>query len=139
MAITRKLVRTSSPYEERESFARAVVVGDWVYVSQCAGIDYDSQVLPDTVEGQTNLSLDNLTRALEAAGATLADVVRRQVMIPNVEHAEEVMRIVGERFKGLKPANVVFCTPLGAPQYLVEIEVTAYRGIGAVEAETVTV
>lgn len=137
--MNRQLVRTSSPYEVSESFARAVVVDDWVYVSQCAGVDYDTQILPEGVAEQTNLSLDNVTRALEAAGATLADVVRRQVMIPNVDHAVEVMRIVGDRFRGLNPANVVFCTPLGAPQYLVEIEVIAHRGIGAAKTETITI
>jgi enamine deaminase RidA (YjgF/YER057c/UK114 family) len=135
----RQLVRTSNPVEVTETFARAVVIENWVYVSMCAGLDYNTQELPATVEGQTNLALDNVTRALEAVGASLDDVVRRVVVIPNVEHAAEVMAIVGERFRGTSPANVVLCSPLGAPQFLVEIEVTAYRGIGAAETETIKI
>ncbi|AOY74265.1 endoribonuclease (plasmid) [Arthrobacter sp. ZXY-2] len=135
--MNRTLVRTSSPYEDKESFARAVVIGDWIYVSQCAGIDYDSQELPSTAAEQTTLSIDNVERALKAVGSSLNDVVRRQVMIPNVDQAEEIMAIVGERFRDASPSNVVFCSPLGAPQYLVEIEVTAYRGIGSAETETI--
>lgn len=137
--VKRQIVRTASPYEVSESFARAVVFDNWVYVSQCAGIVYDTQELPSTVEGQTNQALDNVENALKAAGASFGDVVRRMVMIPNVDHAEQIMGIVGERFRGLNPTNVVFCTPLGAPQYLLEIEVTAYRGIGSAETETITI
>lgn len=135
----RQLVRTASPYEVSESFARAVVVDNWVYVSQCAGIVYDTQELPTTVEGQTNQALDNVENALRAAGASLADVVRRMVIIPNVDDAAQIMGIVGERFRGLNPSNVVFCSPLGAPQYLLEIEVTAYRGLGDAETQTITI
>jgi enamine deaminase RidA (YjgF/YER057c/UK114 family) len=133
----RTLVRTSSPYEVSESFARAVVIGDWIYVSQCAGINYDTQELPATAAEQTTLSIDNVERALKAVGSSLNDVVRRQVMIPNVEQAEEIMGIVGERFRDANPSNVVFCSPLGAPQYLVEIEVIAHRGISGAETETI--
>lgn len=135
--MNRTLVRTSSPYEERESFARAVVVGDWIYVSQCAGINYDTRELPTTAAEQTRMSIDNVERALKAVGSSLNDVVRRQVMIPNVDLAEEIMAIVGERFRDANCSNVVFCSPLGAPQLLVEVEVTAYRGISGAETETI--
>src|SRR6476661_7093896 len=99
----RTLVRTSSPYEVNESFARAVVIGDWIYVSQCAGINYDTREMPSTAAGQTKLSIDNVERALKAVGSSLNDVVRRQVMIPNVDQAEEIMGIVGERFRDASP------------------------------------
>lgn len=135
----RQLISTSSPYEVSESFARAVVVGDWIFVSNSTGTDYDTQVLPTTVEGQTNGALDNVARALAAAGASLSDVVRRQVVIPHVENTEEVMAIIGERFKGLRPTNTVLCSPLGDPRYLVEVEVTAYRGSGTAETEMITI
>lgn len=133
----RTLVRTSSPYEVNESFARAVVVGDWIYVSQCAGINYDTREMPSTAAEQTTLSIDNVERALKAVGSSLNDVVRRQVMIPNVDQAEEIMSIVGERFRDASPSNVVFCSPLGAAKYLVEIEVIAHRGISAAETEVI--
>ena len=135
----RQLVNTSSPYELSESFARAVVVGDWIFVSNSTGTDYDTQVLSPTVEGQTNGALNNVSRALEAVGSSLADVVRRQVIIPNVGDTEEVMAIIGERFRGSSPTNTVLCSPLGNSSYLVELEVIAYRGISSTEAERITI
>jgi enamine deaminase RidA (YjgF/YER057c/UK114 family) len=135
----RQLVRTSHPIEVSESFARAVVVGDWVFVSNCAGVNYDTRVLPTTVEAQTKQALDNVTSVLEAVGASLGDVVRRLVVIPNAENAAEVMAIVAERFRGASPANTVLCSPLGIAELLVEIEVTAVRGLGAAETETITI
>jgi enamine deaminase RidA (YjgF/YER057c/UK114 family) len=135
----RQIVHTASPYEVSESFARAVVVDDWIFVSNSTGYDYDTQVLPDSLEGQTNGALDNIARALEAAGASLADVVRRQVIIPHPEHTAEVMEIVAERFRGASPTNTVLCSPLADPRYLVEVEVIAYRGSGAAATETIRV
>lgn len=137
----RQLVRTNSRYEVSESFVRALEVDNWVFVSNTSGRDYDKQWMSDTVEGQTNQAIDNITNALEAVGSSLSDVVRRVITIPNPEQAPEVMAIVGERFGKAKvnAANTVLCSPLGGPQYLVEIEVTAYRGFGEAETETITI
>ncbi|WP_329391938.1 Rid family hydrolase [Streptomyces sp. NBC_01716] len=135
----RQLVRTASRYEVSESFVRAQAIGDWVFVSNTSGRNYEKQQMSDTVEGQTNQVLDNISRALEAVGSSLKDVVRRVVTIPNPEHAPEVMRIVGERFRNTSATNTVLCSPLGASEYLVEIEVTAYRGISQAETETINI
>jgi 2-iminobutanoate/2-iminopropanoate deaminase len=135
----RQLVRTASRYEVSESFVRALTVDDWVFVSNTSGRDYDKQQMSDTVEGQTNQVLDNISRALEAVGSSLDDVVRRVITIPHPENAAEVMAIVGERFKNSNATNTVTCSPLGGAEYLVEIEVTAYRGISAAQTETITV
>jgi enamine deaminase RidA (YjgF/YER057c/UK114 family) len=135
----RQLVRTASRYEVSESFVRALTVDDWVFVSNTSGRDYDKQQMSDTVEGQTNQALDNISSALEAVGSSLDDVVRRVITIPYPENAAEVMAIVGERFKNSNATNTVICSPLGSAEYLVEIEVTAYRGINAAQTETITV
>jgi enamine deaminase RidA (YjgF/YER057c/UK114 family) len=137
----RQLIRTNSRYEVSEAFVRALEVDNWVLVSNTSGRDYDKQWMSDTVAGQTNQAIDNITKALEAAGSSLSDIVRRTITIPNPEHAPEVMAIVGERFRNanVNAANTVLCSPLGAPQYLVEIEVTAYRGFGDAETATITI
>ncbi|MEV5776825.1 Rid family hydrolase [Streptomyces antimycoticus] len=135
----RQLVRTASRYEVSESFVRALAIGDWVFVSNTSGRNYDKQQMSDTVEGQTNQVLDNISRALEAVGSSLDDAVRRVVTIPNAENAPEVMRIVGERFRNASATNTVLCSPLGGSDYLVEIEVTAYRGISQAETETINI
>ena len=137
--MNRQIVRTASRYEVSESFVRALAIGDWVFVSNTSGRDYEKQQMSNTVEGQTNQALDNVAGALEAVGSSLDDVVRRVVTIPQAENAPEVMRIVGERFRNASATNTVICSPLGGAEYLVEIEVTAYRGISQADTETISI
>ena len=134
-----QIVRTASKYEDSESFVRALTVGDWIFVSHCAGRDYTTGFMSDTVEGQTKQALLNVQNALEAVGATLEDVVHRVATIPRVEQAAEVMSIVGEAFRNANATNTVTCAPLGGPDYVLEIEVTAYRGFGQAEKQVITI
>lgn len=136
---TKTVVRTSSRYEESESFSRAVVIDDWIYLSNTSGRDYDLQKMPADVEGQTRQALINIERALTAVGGSMDDIVRRLVVIPNRADAPLVMSIIGERMKGINPVNTVLCSPLGGDEYLVEIEVTARRGAGSLTVETVRI
>jgi enamine deaminase RidA (YjgF/YER057c/UK114 family) len=124
-------VKSGSPYEEIESFSRVVAIGDWILVSNTAGVDYATQQFPDTAAGQTQLALRNIQGALESVGSSLADVVRSRVIVPNPAESPEVMAEVGRAFRGVDPASSVLCSPLGGPHYKVQIEVTAYRGAGA--------
>jgi enamine deaminase RidA (YjgF/YER057c/UK114 family) len=124
-------VKSGSAYEEKESYSRAVVVDSWIFVSNTAGRNYKTREMsPDPVE-QAKQSFINVERALEAVGASLADVVMSTIYIPNVADAPTVMAYVGERFKGIDPARTVLCTPLGNAEMKVEIEVTAHKGVGA--------
>jgi enamine deaminase RidA (YjgF/YER057c/UK114 family) len=124
-------VKSGSPYEELESFSRVVVIGDWILVSNTAGVDYATQVFPESAAGQAQLALKNIRGALESVGSSLADVVRHRVIVPNPADSPEVMAEVGAAFRGIDPVSSVTCSPLGGPHYRVQIEVTAFRGAGA--------
>lgn len=92
----------------------------------------------DPVE-QARQCFVNIEGALASVGASLADVVRSSVIIPNREDAPAVMAFVGEKFRGIDPASPVTCSPLGAPDFKVEIEITAYKGVGAAGSEYIEV
>lgn len=124
-------VKSGSVYEEKESYSRAVVVDNWVFVSNTAGRNYKTRELSDDPVEQATQSFNNIERALKAVGASLADVVMSTVYIPYVADAPTVMAYVGERFKGINPARTVLCSPLGMTALKVEIEVTAYKGAGS--------
>jgi enamine deaminase RidA (YjgF/YER057c/UK114 family) len=132
-------IKSGSPYEESESYSRIVSVDNWIMVSNTAGVDYASQVFPDTAVGQTEQSLRNVQGALEAAGSSLADVVNSRITIPNPDDAEAVMAEVGRWFRGIDPARTVLCSPLGGAHLKVEIEVTAYRGAGTSHQERIQI
>lgn len=132
-------IKSGSPYEESESYSRIVAVGDWIMVSNTAGVDYATQTFGETAVDQAKLAIRTISRALEAAGSSLADVVNSRISIPDPADAPAVMAEVGRAFRGIDPARTVYCTPLGGPQYKVEIEVTAYRGAGSVDPEIIQI
>jgi enamine deaminase RidA (YjgF/YER057c/UK114 family) len=128
-------VRSGSIYEDKESYSRAVVVDDWIFVSNTAGRNYKTREMSTDPVEQATQSLNNIERALKAVGASLADIVMSTVYIPSPADAPTVMAYIGERFKGINPARTVLCAPLGNTDFKVEIEVTAYKGAGAADVQ----
>lgn len=124
-------VKSGSILEDKESYSRIVMVGEWIFMSLTAGRDYKTRAMPDTAVEQARQAMKNVENALEAVGASLADVVRRRIVIPRQEDVPEVMAYMGEKFDGIDPASCVSCGPLGGPEYLFEIEITAYRDASA--------
>ncbi|WPO97823.1 RidA family protein [Pseudomonas sp. HR96] len=124
-------LKSGSILEEKESFSRAVVVDNWIFMSLTSGRDYKSRVMPDTAVGQAENALRNVEGALKAVGSQLSDVVRSRIFIPDQADVPAVMAFIGERFRGIDHAHCVTCSPLGGPEYLFEIEVTAYKGAGS--------
>ena len=123
-------VKTGSKFEEIASYSRVVAVEDWVFVSNTAGRNPETQVIPEDVLEQTEQVFANIERALESVDASLNDVVMSRVFIQNPEDTNAVMAFIGEKFRGVDPATTVTCPPLGSTVYKVELEVTAYRGAG---------
>jgi enamine deaminase RidA (YjgF/YER057c/UK114 family) len=118
----------ASGVEDWESvfgFSRAVRVGNHVMVTGMAGIDEQGKIAGD-IAAQTRRSLERVKEALEAAGASLDDVVRTRNMVVNIGDWETVLRIHGEVFGEIRPASIMFqVSRFIDPAWLVEIEVDA--------------
>lgn len=132
-------VKSGSILEDREGYSRIVAVGDWIFVSLTAGRDYKTRAMPDTAVGQAEQAMKNVEGALASVGASLADVVRRRIFIPNQADVPEVMAYMGDKFRGIDPASSVSCGPLGGPEYLFEIEITAFRGASQLPEKRVSI
>jgi enamine deaminase RidA (YjgF/YER057c/UK114 family) len=132
-------VKTGSKFEEHGSYSRIVAVDNWIYVSNTAGRNPETQQIPEDVTEQTHQVFANIERALAAVGASLADVVMSRVFIQEPEDTMAVMTVVGEKYRGINPATTITCPPLGSTVYKVEIEVTAFKGAAAAEVEEITV
>lgn len=124
-------LNTASRLEKEWSYSRAISVGDWVFVSLTSGMDYATRILPPDATGQAEQCLRNVSAALEALGCSLADVVRSHVVIPYPDDVSAVMAVVARHFRGIDPTSAPVCAPIGAPEFRVEIEVTAMRGAAA--------
>jgi len=126
--MARQRVKTGVKFEEIASYSRALADGDMIYVSGTVGFDYATGALAPDAVGQADQALKNIAATLGKLGATLADVVRVRVYIPDRNDLMPVCEVVGRHFRGIDPANTTVCSPLAAPEWKVEIEVTARRG-----------
>lgn len=131
MAAKKTAVFSGSIYEEMAGYARAVIVGDDIFVSGTVGVDFATGQMADGVTAQTEQALDTIEKALIEAGSGLADIVRARVYVPNPEDVMAVSAVLKARIGKGYPANTTICTPLAVPEALVEIETEARRGCGS--------
>lgn len=130
-------VKTGSKFEEIASYSRVVAVDNWIFVSNTAGRNPDTQQIPEDVLEQTEQVFNNIERALAAVDACLADVVMSRVFIQEPADTAAVMEFIGGKFRGIDPTTTVTCPPLGSTVYKVELEVTAYRGASTAAVERI--
>lgn len=123
-------VFSGSSYEELAGYARAVAVGDRIFVSGTVGVDFATGAMPETAAGQAGQALDTIERALSEAGSGLIDVVRVRVYVPDPADVAAVSGVLKARCGAARPANTTVCAPLAVPGCKVEIEVDAIRGSG---------
>lgn len=125
--MTRTLISSGSPFEEQIAYSRAVVQGDWIFVSGTTGFDYSTMSISPLVEAQARQCLENISQALQKAGASLADVVRVHYILPNGSDFEKCWPVLREYFDNVRPAATMISAQLLDPRMLIEIEVTALR------------
>ena len=123
----RRLISSGSPFEATAGYSRAVVQGDWCFVSGTTGYDYATMTMPESVEDQTRNCLATIGKALQDGGFSFADVVRCHYYVTEVAFADRVFPILGETFGAIRPAATMVVCDLIRPEMLVEIEVTALR------------
>jgi enamine deaminase RidA (YjgF/YER057c/UK114 family) len=123
----RRLISSGSSFEREIGFSRAVVDGEWVFVSGTTGFDYRSMTISDSLTEQTEQCLRNIQSALEQAGASLGDVVRVTYILPRGEDFPQCWPILRKYFGDVRPAATMISARLIDPRIQIEIEVTARR------------
>ena len=125
--MSRRLISSGSPFEEQIAYSRAVVQGDWIFVSGTTGFDYATMAIPDRVEDQAEQGLRNIEQALRQAGASLADVVRVHYILPDGDDFRACWPVLRKYFGEVRPAATMLSAKLLDPRMRIEIEVTALR------------
>lgn len=124
---TRKLISSGSTFEAEIGYSRAVVQGDWVFVSGTTGFDYATMTIADGLVEQTEQCLKNIAAALEQAGSSLQDVVRVTYVLPNGAEFPECWPVLRKYFGDVRPAAMMISAGLADPRMRIEIEVTALK------------
>ena len=125
--MTRRLISSGSPYEAEIGYSRAVVDGDWIFVSGTTGFDYATMSIPDGAAAQAEQCFRNIEKALSEAGSTLADVVRVHYIVPAREDFHAAMPVLARFMGPVRPAATMICAGLLDERMRIEIEVTARR------------
>jgi enamine deaminase RidA (YjgF/YER057c/UK114 family) len=129
--VDRMRISSGSVFEEQIAYSRAVVAGDWIFVSGTTGFDYAAMTIADDLPAQTEQCLKNIAAALQQAGASLQDVVRVTYVLPDASAFEQCWRVLRNYFGAVRPAAMMISAGLLDPRMKIEIEVTALRSAAA--------
>lgn len=109
-------------------YSRAVVKGDWCFVSGTTGYDYATMTMPDDPCEQARNCFRTIFSALAEAGFAPADIVRVQYTVTDTSVMEAITPALGEALGEICPAATMVIAGLIRPEMKVEVEVTAMRG-----------
>lgn len=125
--MTRRLISSGSPFEAQIGYSRAVVSGEWVFVSGTTGYDYATMEIAEDVAAQAEQCFRNIDWALREAGATMADVVRVTYILPDPDLWPACWPVTQRWLGEVRPASTMLVAGLQTPQMKIEIEMTALK------------
>ncbi|KAK4466413.1 YjgF-like protein [Cladorrhinum samala] len=125
--MSRRLISSGSPFESQIGYSRAVVSGDFIFVSGCTGYDYNTGIISPDVITQAEQCFVNISAALKEAGAELKDVVRVRYILPDRKDFESTWPVLQKYLGDVRPAATMIQAGLMEEVMKIEIEVTAKK------------
>jgi enamine deaminase RidA (YjgF/YER057c/UK114 family) len=125
--MTRQLISSGSTFEHDIGYSRAVVDGEWIFVSGTTGFNYESMTISGNLLEQTEQCLKNIQSALKQAGSDLADVVRVMYILPDAARFPDCWPVLRKYFGAVRPAATMIAAGLSDPRMQIEIQVTARK------------
>lgn len=123
---------SGAKWEDIVGYSRAVQVGNHIEVAGTVATDENGVVGKGQVYQQTRFILAKIEAVLQSAGFSMKDVVRTRMFVTDISKWEEIGKAHGEYFRDVKPAtSMIQISRLIDPEYLIEIEVTAIRGVSS--------
>ena len=152
--MSRYNISTESPFESQIGYSRAVVSGSWVLVSGTTGYvphqapsyspstspklqlislnklsyNYKTNTISPSLTVQTSQALQNISSALNEAGASISDVVRVRYILPDAKEFPQTWPVLKRWFGNVRPAATMLCAGLMQEEMRIEIEVLARKG-----------
>ncbi|MDT8320426.1 MAG: RidA family protein [Xanthomonadales bacterium] len=123
----RQLLSSGSKWEDLAAYSRAVVDGDWVFVSGTVGFNPEDSSLPEDFDQQMDNIFSNISKVLAEADADLADIVRVRGYLVDTKYIEAMSRKLHQYLSEVRPTNTTIISQLAPAGALIEIEVTALK------------
>ncbi len=128
MPLNREIIATQNAPAAIGPYSQAVQVGDFVYTAgQIPLVPETGKLIEGGIEEQTRQVMQNLAHILEAAGSSLAHIVKTTIFVTNLADFAAINKVYGSFLVGDPPARStvqVAALPLGAN---IEIEAVAIR------------
>ena len=125
--MTRRQISSGSRFEAEIGYSRAIVDGDWMWVSGTTGFNYETMTISEDVAEQADQTFRNIAAAMEQAGFSLADVVRVTYILPQAADFEPCWPVLRKYLGAVRPAATAMIAALIDPRMKIEIEVTAKK------------
>ena len=128
--MSRQQISSGSKFEAEMAYSRAIVDGDWIFVSGTTGFDYASMTISEDVAEQADQCFLNIKTAMEKAGFSLADTVRVHYILPKADDFQACWPAMRKYLDAVRPAATMFVAGLVDPRMKIEIEVTGRKRQG---------
>ncbi len=109
-------------------YSQAIKAGDFVFVAGQGPVDPQGNIVEGDVREQTRYTLNNIKNILEAAGATIHDVVRCGVFLTDMGNFAAMNEVYREFFGPDSPPPARTTVGVVMPRIKVEIDAVAYIG-----------
>jgi len=136
--MTKHLIQSKRGAPPRGAYSQGWRAGDFIFVTGTGPIDpVSGQLVGDDIERQTEQTIDNVAAILEAASASLKDVVKVNVHLSDTSLFARYNAVYARRFSQPYPVRTTVGSDLGhAPGMLIEIDCIAYRRKAATRKST---
>jgi enamine deaminase RidA (YjgF/YER057c/UK114 family) len=125
--MTRRQISSGSKFEAEIGYSRAIVDGDWMWVSGTTGFNYDAMTISEDVVEQADQTFRNIRAAMEKGGFSLEDVVSVTYIFPRAEDFEPCWQVFRKYLGDTRPAATAIIAALIDPRMKIEIQVTAKK------------
>lgn len=123
--MSRALISSGSEFEAKIAYSRAVVDGDYVFVSGTTGYDYETMIISESAAEQADQCFKNIEQVLNSADSGLSEIVRIRYILPNKADFKSCWPILQKYLSSILPAATMFEAGLLDEKMKIEIEVTA--------------
>jgi len=124
---TRKFISLSEG-EKAYAMSRAVIQGDWCFVSGTVGYDYSKGELPESAAQQTSNAFANIMAAIKETDFELGHTIRVQYTVSDRKYVKEILPVIKQYMGNIMPAATMVIAGMVDEKMKVEVEITAFKG-----------
>lgn len=127
--MAKTVIRSPKVPESRLPLSQAILAGNTLYIGGVVGRNACGEIVgKGDIRAQTRQALENMKALVEAAGGTMQDVAHTTVFLTDLANFAGMNEIYGAYFPVDPPTRATVRVDLANPDFLVEIQATAFIG-----------